>query len=261
MAQDAGSPTAVQVGQPVRLPKMAEMIAASLRRQIVRGELTEGDALPSEAALMQQFGVSRPTLREAFRLLESEALITIRRGAHGGARVHPPNGDVAARYAGLVLEHRGTTLRDVFDARLAIEPTCAALVARRRTRADINALREAADRATAAIEMPTRLIREQTEFHGLLIDLCGNETLRLLSSMLRHIIDLANWRHVEVDAGTPENLRANRIGHRAHRRILELIIAKDAKGAEELWRKHLHEAEIYMLQGDLSDQTVLDLMD
>ena len=102
----------------VRVPKMAELVAQQLRRQIIRGELPEGAALPSEAALMTQFGVSRPTLREAFRVLESEGLINVRRGAHGGARVQIPNGEAAARYAGLVLEFRGATKRlgSVLDA-------------------------------------------------------------------------------------------------------------------------------------------------
>src|SRR3954452_7008063 len=109
----------------VRVPKMAELVAQQLRRQIIRGELSEGEALPSEAVLMTRFGVSRPTLREAFRVLESEALINVRRGAHGGARVQIPNGDVAARYAGLVLEFRGPTLEDVYEARSIMEPPCA----------------------------------------------------------------------------------------------------------------------------------------
>src|SRR5690349_4407942 len=87
------------VGAHVRVPKSAELVAQSLRLRIVRGELREGDGLPPENVLMQQFGVSRPTLREAFRILESEQLITVHRGARGGGRVHAPNGDVAARYA------------------------------------------------------------------------------------------------------------------------------------------------------------------
>src|SRR5439155_5195777 len=69
------------IARAVRVPKTAELVAAHLRRQIVRGELKEGDALPPETALMEQFNVSRPTLREAFRVLESEALITVRRGS------------------------------------------------------------------------------------------------------------------------------------------------------------------------------------
>ena len=76
----------VDVAAPVKVPKTAELVTAQLRSQIVRGDLREGDALPPEATLMTQFGVSRPTLREAFRVLESEALISVRRGARGGAR-------------------------------------------------------------------------------------------------------------------------------------------------------------------------------
>src|ERR671938_440852 len=108
----------------VRVPKTAELVAAELRRQIVRGELKEGDALPPETNLMEQFGVSRPTLREAFRVLESEALITVRRGVQGGARVSAPDPEVAARYAGLILEYRGATLGDVYRAAAVIEPPC-----------------------------------------------------------------------------------------------------------------------------------------
>ena len=80
MAQPAGP-----VGQIVRAPKTAELIAGHIRRQIVRGELREGDTLPSELNLMEQFGVSRPTLREAFRILEAESLISVRRGLRQAA--------------------------------------------------------------------------------------------------------------------------------------------------------------------------------
>jgi len=63
----------------LRVPKTAELVADSIRGQIVRGELNEGDTLPAEADLTLQFGISRPTLREALRILESEALITVSR--------------------------------------------------------------------------------------------------------------------------------------------------------------------------------------
>ena len=115
----------------VHVPKAAELVAAALRRQIVRGQLKEGDALPHESVLMATFAVSRPTLREAFRVLESERLIRVRRGAHGGARVHVPDSDVAARFTGLVLQHRGATVADVLEARALIEPPAAAILARR----------------------------------------------------------------------------------------------------------------------------------
>lgn len=247
------------VGRQVRVPKTAELVAAQLRRQIVRGDLVEGDALPPEATLMEQFGVSRPTLREAFRVLESEALISVRRGAHGGARVHTPNGDVAARYAALVLEHRGTTLADIFEARDVIEAPCVGLLAARRTDGDIAGLRTALAEAAEVLDDPNRVVRAHSEFHGLVVELAGNKTLVVLSEMLRHIIDLAAWSHVAADAGTPGNRRATRKAHRAHEKLVELIEAQQADEAEAHWRRHLAEADDYLLGGQ-GPKTVLDLL-
>jgi len=246
------------IGSEVRAPKTAELVAAQLRRRIVKGELLEGDALPPETVLMEQFGVSRPTLREAFRVLESELLISVRRGARGGARVHIPNVDVAARYAGLVLEYRGATLADVFEARNIIEPTCAGLLASHHTEGQLRQLWAEVERAEGVRDDPNRMIRVHTEFHALLVEFAGNQTLRVLSGMLRQIIDTANWTRVALDAGSPSERRATHRGARAHRRLVELIEAGDAEGAEALWRKHLVEAADYLAAGSM--KTVLDLL-
>ncbi|MGP4005163.1 FadR/GntR family transcriptional regulator [Streptomyces sp. 4N124] len=244
---------------PVRVPKMAELVAAQLRRMIVRGELAEGDALPAETALMEEFAVSRPTLREAFRVLESEALISVRRGARGGARVQVPEGTVAARYAGVVLEYRGTTLKDVYDARTVIEAPCAGLLAQRRTDQDLQRLRSAVAEAEQLMDDPSAFIRAHMEFHALVVELAGNQTLTVLNGMVRHIIDQANWSHVDLDAGSAENVRANRRGFRAHVALVDLVEGRRSEAAEELWRVHLQEAEDYLLQ-NRSMTTVLDLL-
>ncbi|MCX4854227.1 FCD domain-containing protein [Streptomyces canus] len=246
-------------GVKVRVPKMAELVAAQLRRKIVRGELAEGEALPAESALMAEFAVSRPTLREAFRVLESESLISVRRGARGGARVQTPEGTVAARYAGVVLEYRGTTLKDVYDARTVIEAPCAGLLAEGRTDEDLERLRAAVAEAETLMDDPSAFIRAHMEFHALVVELAGNETLSVLNGMVRHIIDQANWSHVDLDAGSPENVRANRRGFRAHGALVELVAARQTEAAEELWRLHLQEAEDYLLQ-NRSMTTVLDLL-
>src|ERR1700739_3358363 len=124
----------------VRVPKAGEMVAAQLRRQIVTGELREGDALPSETELMEQFGISRPTLREAFRILESEHIIGIKRGARGGAHVLVPDTAAAGRYAGALLQYRGTTLADLYEARTHLEAAAVEMLARKRSAADTRRL-------------------------------------------------------------------------------------------------------------------------
>jgi DNA-binding FadR family transcriptional regulator len=248
-----------RLASEVRVPKTAELVAEHLRRQIVRGELQEGDSLPSETALIEQFGVSRPTLREAFRVLESESLISVRRGARGGARVHAPNRDVAARYAGLVLEYRGTTLADVYQARTIIEAPCAALLALNRTNDDLDRLWKAVEEGEAALPEPNRFIRLHVEFHALVVELAGNHTLSVLNGMVRDIIDTANLSRVARDVTDPSTTIATHKGARAHRRLVHLIEAKDAAAAEVLWHKHLVEAGDYLLEGP-GAKTVLDLM-
>ncbi|MGV0793183.1 FadR/GntR family transcriptional regulator [Mycolicibacterium sp. XJ1819] len=244
--------------QPFRVPKMAEMIANRLRRQIVRGELVEGEALPSEQELQKKFDVSRPTLREAFRILESESLITVRRGAHGGARVRVPDLEVAARSAAVILEYRETPLSDLYEARIVIEPAAVGLLAAKRTDDDVARLRAALAEHDATADDPNRSIRTHTAFHAMLIELTGNHTLQLLTGMIDHIISLANWKHIERDAGSPEHAVAASRGLKAHHRIVDLIEAGGVAGATELWRKHLTEARDYLLRAD--EKTVLDLL-
>jgi DNA-binding FadR family transcriptional regulator len=76
---------------PVHVPKAAELVAVALRGRILRRELLPGDRLPAETSLMAQYGVSRPTLREALRLLEAQELLEVRRGARGGGVVRQPS--------------------------------------------------------------------------------------------------------------------------------------------------------------------------
>jgi DNA-binding FadR family transcriptional regulator len=73
--------------EAIRVPKAAELVANRIRRAIVTGQLAHGESLPSETRLMEEFQVSRPTVREGIRVLESLGLIIVGRGARGGARV------------------------------------------------------------------------------------------------------------------------------------------------------------------------------
>ncbi len=249
----------IDVAAPVKVPKTAELVAARLRNQIVRGELREGDALPPEATLMAQFGVSRPTLREAFRVLESEALISVRRGARGGARVHTPNGEVAARYAGLVLQFRGTTLSDVYDARKAIELPAVRRLARKHPAAAMKALAANLTAARANVDHPAELIRLQEEFHLIVVQRAGNQTLAIFAEMVHHIIELHSESYIARWGGAPVERKGAKQGSRTHERFVELVAAGDADGAEALWERHLDEGAEYVLRGS-NARTVLDLL-
>src|SRR5215471_11999461 len=93
--------------QQLRQPRLAELIAEELRRRITSGVMRDGDLLPKLEELLEEFNVSKPSLREALRILETEGLITVRRGNMGGAFVHAPGSRDAGYMIGLVLESRG----------------------------------------------------------------------------------------------------------------------------------------------------------
>ena len=243
---------------PLRVPKTAELVAHDLRKRIVRGELREGESLPAEATLTEQFGVSRPTLREAFRVLETEQLITVRRGARGGAAVHAPSAAMVARYAGFFLEHDGASLADVLEARVAVESPAAGLAAERRTAADLDCLRAAIAECEQFATDRRRLVLQFSEFHALVVAAARNRTIALLHAVLREIIDMAKLRRLGDDGDGPSRALAR--GTDAHRRLVELIAAGDAPGAEEWWRRHLTEANRYLLAIPGGDEP-LDLLD
>lgn len=232
----------------LRVPKTAELVANHIRRQIVNGQLREGSALRPETSLMEEFGISRPTLREAFRILESEGLITVRRGARGGARVQEPSAQVAAGYAGLVLQHRNTTVADVLAARVIVEAPAARMLAERRNRGAI------ADRLQQKLDTLESGPERFHEFNALVVELTGNQTLVLLTAMLERISQAAALRYSNDE---DESARLERKAHRTRQRLVDLIRAGDADGAEDLWRRHLTEAGSVLASG--TGASVVDL--
>ena len=132
-----------QISQ-VRALKTGEIVANQIRKAILSGELKAGDKLPSEAQLMARFETSRPTIREALRILEFQSLIIIIRGAKGGAQVKKVDPQVLTQATALLLQARGATLGDVYQARALIEPPAARLAAETRSEAAAVALQAAA---------------------------------------------------------------------------------------------------------------------
>jgi DNA-binding FadR family transcriptional regulator len=254
------------VGRVLRAPKTAELIAADLRRQIVRGDLTSGATLPSELQLMAQYGVSRPTLREAFRILETESLITVRRGSRGGAQVLTPDVSVAARYVGVLLQLQGTTIDDVYEARLVAEPYCARLLARRRTKQDladlracIEELRRVVDAGPKAVPDPGRWSGLTYRFHELMVERSGNKTLAVQSAVLQDIVATHLRLTVAQSFGESENPARFQRVIRSYEKFVRLVEDRDADGAEEHWRRHMVEAGKFLFRADTRSRPVVEL--
>jgi GntR family transcriptional repressor for pyruvate dehydrogenase complex len=235
-----------------------QQIADELRALIVGGELAEGDSLGHEPDLVDRFGVSRPSLREALRILEAEGLVTVVRGVHGGVVVHEPNERMTARTAALVLQARNVALADVFEARSLLEPLAARGIATMRgRRAAVNELRRLISDEVATIEDPERFGVANAAFHERLVSLAGNQTLSIVAEMLNEIVARAVTA-VSQAGDVVGSLSTRRRGIRSQERLLELLEAGDGAAAEEHWRSHMQVVGRVMLGQQAS--TVVDLL-
>jgi GntR family transcriptional regulator, transcriptional repressor for pyruvate dehydrogenase complex len=235
-------------------PRVAELVAGILRTRIVDGELADGDTLPKQDDLLAEFRVSRPSIREAMRILETEGLISVRRGNVGGAEVHAPDPRSAAYMLGLVMQSQHVTIADVADALRILEPACAALCAAR------------ADRTTAVVPVLRKLNVETEEhlddepaftgyarrWHAAMVEACGNRTMILLVGALETV-----WSHHEslwaedvAAEGRYPDVRSRRSVLRAHVRITEVIESGNEEAAQRAARKHLDESQTYLLARD-----------
>jgi len=176
----------------VRPMKMSDQVAAQIRRMIARGEPVDGDWLRTEAELIERFGVSRLTLREAFRRLEGDSLVTIRRGPPGGARVTVRGPDAVADLFGMILMLSGTTIGDVWDARLTIEPPAVRRLAESATKEALKELDAELDRVRAAIDDPREFSKAGVQCHVKLVQLSGKHCQALATTACSLIFDLRN---------------------------------------------------------------------
>lgn len=221
---------------PVKRRALPEIIADELRATIVRtGE--PGQELPREQELIDRFGVSKPTVREALRILQVEGLVTMRRGINGGAFVAEPSMHALGRAFSVMLRRANVTLADVFTARQVIEPAAARLAAQQRNGA---ALREIVDREERILAEGGEIVPSEVEFHDALLEASGSVTLAGLGRLLEMIVAKHASDNMALYRGDAENVNhTNDQAHRAHVLIVEAIEAGDADRAERRAGRHL----------------------
>lgn len=241
-----------------RLREKPQQIADELRRLIVSGKLSEGDSLGHEPELVERFGVSRPSLREALRILEAEGLITVVRGMLGGIIVHEPDERMTARTAALVLQARNVSLADVYEARTLLEPIAVRVIASARSRqAAARELRLLIKQEVRVILDPDAFGPANARFHERLVALAGNQTLSIVGEMLNEVVTRAVTA-VSRSGPAPDSAATRRRGIRSQEKLVELIEAGEAAQAEEHWRQHMTVVGKFLLKQGAT--TVIDLM-
>jgi DNA-binding FadR family transcriptional regulator len=235
-----GSPAAPE---PVRIPRgiersarTSEIVASSIRRQVARGELKPGDRFPAEDELMEVFGIARTTLREALRILESEGLVTVVRGRHGGPRVTSPTVDHIARMYALLLQIEGVTMDDLYASRAAIEPWLARRFAEEHTPEGLADLKAAIDAAAGAANAGDGAAfgEAAARVHDTLFEHSGNASMAIFARLLNELVT-GFYRTSAQAVGVTQRRRAVR----SYRKFAKLVEDGDAEAAEEHWRLHM----------------------
>jgi DNA-binding FadR family transcriptional regulator len=221
----------------LRGPRTTDLVADELRRTVVQGEA--GEYLPPERVLAEQYEVSRPILREAIRVLESEGLVEVRRGIKGGARILEPSMTELARGFAVHLQRQHLTVGDLLLARETLE-TAAVRLASSRGAACKPSLQARLDAEAATIITGDRhdIAESLAGFHEFLFALSGSESLGALGAMLRSVVN--QYTESGIDQIPPDALPAlSAEFHEVHCAIADAIVDGDADRAAQACSDHL----------------------
>ncbi|MET0372203.1 MAG: GntR family transcriptional regulator [Sphingobium sp.] len=221
----------------------SDMVASIIRSEIASGRMASGTKLPKERDLVDHFGISRPTLREALRILQSEGLLAVTRGNGGGARVIVPEPRRLADYAAMSLRMRKASFRDTLEIRRLLEPAAIARLARRPNREVIGRLAQIAAAQVYCAEDQARWADYELEFRRVLLENCDSEPLRLFGLVLDGLIT-EQWSRLSREVPTHKYAVPERsYGARTKARTVEMIDAGAAESAAREWAQYLDDYE------------------
>ncbi|WAJ47620.1 FCD domain-containing protein [Mycobacterium sp. Aquia_216] len=221
--------------------KLASTIARRIEADIVRRGWPVGESLGSEHALQQRYGVSRSVLREAVRLVEHHQVARMRRGPGGGLLISEPDAGPATRAVVIYLEYLGTTLPDLLNARLVLEPLAASLAAERIDEAGIERLRGV---LRAEEQWRPGLPPPRDEFHIALAEQSKNPVLQLFIDVLMRLTTRYALRS-RTESAT-EAIEALDYMHHDHSEIVAAVTAGDSARAMTLSERHVEAVNAWL---------------
>ncbi len=216
--------------------KIPTVIIRQIRSAIMQGKLKPGQALASEKELIERFGVSKHTLREALRVLEGMGLITIKRGAGGGPVISEIDIDTARDYFSSFLFFRNIARNDISELRLLAEPYIARRVAETVTPQAIADLEKIQEECRQLVERGTSLVGAEAEimFHVYLARHTNNTILWI-------VMDFVNNMLAEIKSAIKPGQDFSEQVLAAHEKILSAIKAGDPDRAEKAMHNHIRE--------------------
>lgn len=223
----------------IKAKKGFETLAEELREQMLDGRIVPGQVL-NERAIVEKSGLSRGSVREAFRVLETEGLVSTRRGRNGGRIALQLDGDVLRRSLDLFIRGQQVPASVLAETIQVFGPALAELAARHRTDEDIAILEDHLDRLDRVSDSP-RFVRGNIQWHLAVARASHNPVLASIYQVIGP--DLLTPRH---EGFANKTIRTNTIN--AERRVLDAIIEQDCELARSRMEKHIsaYNAQIEM---------------
>jgi GntR family transcriptional repressor for pyruvate dehydrogenase complex len=228
---------AVELG-PIKSTRIYEEIVRQVKQLIAEGRFKSGDRLPPERELAEKFVVSRTSVREALRALESLGLIDIRPGE--GTFVREVSIDALVGPLALVMTSQREAIGELFEARRVLEPVIAALAASRATPDEVQEMERILEDQAREIAAGRTGLAQDAAFHTAIGTAAHN---RAITRLVHAIIDLLTQSR-EESLNTPG--RPTR-SHQDHRRIVEAIARRDSVAARQAMLDHLVAVEALVL--------------
>ena len=215
---------------------LVQRAVEALRKQILSVP-HDNPFLGSEDELIATLGISRPTFRQAARLLEHEQLLKIKRGSGGGFFAQPPSARAVSRMAAIYLNSQETTLEQIHDAFGPLVIEAAALAAGSVTEATRSRLAEFVHTHHGFEELDDERLQMRVvlEFETLLGNICGNPAVALMLSVMRDLVRDPRFGNVGL---TRDRARSYA---EFHRKLAEAVRLGDADMARLFVRAHMAE--------------------
>ncbi|HWG01319.1 MAG TPA: FadR/GntR family transcriptional regulator [Trebonia sp.] len=231
--EGTSSPAEPELFSRVSVGRISEIIVDQIRLLMRQGQLTPGDRLPPERDLCERFGVSRVTVREALRMLESAGLVEIRVGARGGAFVTVPSSNRVGEGLADLLTLSVISAADVTEVRMILEVGIVPLVCERATEDDLAELEKICERSELALRDGDYTMDISLEFHARVAQATHNPALEMMVESFRGpiLMSLKEAREAAPEMGG--------LGTEEHEKFIEAVRKRDADDAARIMREHL----------------------
>ena len=237
---------------PATTPSPAErksrptQVAEAIKTWVMEQGLQSGDRLPGEAEMIERFGMSKGTIREATRILEAQGLVRTRTGPGGGTFLHEMSEDRAQALLSNYFYFRDLSLKDIYQIRAVLEPEIAAELSGKLSEAQLVELEEAME----IYAEPAKTADEEREqhvaslrFHALLAAMSNNPLMSfIIAFVAKTLSDLTVYRKLY----NPPNHELWAKGKNYQSELLKALRAGDSQKARDTMAAHMHTAEAIM---------------